>query len=60
MVNYLTARSMDSFKFVLKIIYIVKTTRCTKVSNLFYLRMTPASKQTAYLFDKCLLLYVQS
>ena len=68
------------------IISIVKATRCTNVSNLFYFGMALymfwtvfpsiirisrlyiqqqilcllASKQTQYLFDKCLLLYVQS
>ena len=42
-------------------ISIVKSTRCTNVSNLFYFGMTLllASRQQ-YLFDKCLSLYVQS
>jgi hypothetical protein len=44
-------------------ISIVKPTRCTNESNLFYfgitLYMLLASRQQ-YLFDKCLLLYVQS
>ena len=52
---------------VLYLISIVKPTRCASVSNLFYFVMTLymfrtvllASRQQ-YLFDKCLLLYVQS
>jgi len=40
------------------IISIVKPTRCTSVSNLFYFGMLASSQQ--YLFDKFLLLYVQS
>jgi len=50
------------------IISIVKPTRCTSVSNLFYFVMTlymfwtsfPSVIRSLRLYDKCLLLYVQS
>ena len=43
-------------------ISIVKPTRCTNVSSLFYLLASgyPLASRQQYLFDKSLLLYVQS